>query len=77
MWACSLRAGKGPGCDEAVARDDRGPLARSLVVVLLEALLAHVVLFEFRFAEDLGDMHRGRVGTAFAFVHGKIPGANV
>jgi len=36
-------------------------------------LFANMMLLEFTFAEDLGDMDRGRAGTAFAFVHGQAP----
>ena len=50
-------------------------IALRFLGVLLVALLADVVFFELALAQDFGDVHRGRAGAAFAFLHDRFLGA--
>jgi hypothetical protein len=65
------------GCGVSGERFISEPLSWRILVVLLEALFAHVMFFKFPFAQNLGNMDRGRTGASFAFLHGRIPRAIV
>src|SRR5205823_2318693 len=47
-----------------------GAFILAFVEILGIALLAHMVLFKFTFAQNFGDMHRRRAAAAFTLVHG-------